>query len=365
MFKLHSKASSATSSTTSFGSTGQSNGYSNNNNNNGYSNSNSHSGSKVGIFLVGATYLDTIMHVNTFPTEDTKHRADRVEKRRGGNAANAAEVLGQDSRTKVWYMSSLPSPAASKILLRALEENNVKTEACVFHSSQHAPPQAYIIAAGNTGTRTIISHSTLPDLTLDEFVKKFDASCMRFSSDIVQMGCPFRWIHFEGRGADVSRMIEYVESVYIRQGWRHKLTISVEFEKGDRPGIQRLLQQADVCFFSKLYAETLGFDRPEDFLSSVGDFCKPTATLFCCWGAQGAVGLHLESRTRFSSSAGIIPMVVDTVGAGDTFIAGMILALGVRGYDIGRSLRFACELASLKCSQYGFKGLLQSISRGT
>ncbi|KAF9271934.1 hypothetical protein BGZ88_005418, partial [Linnemannia elongata] len=89
------------------------------------------------------------------------------------------------------------------------------------------------------------------------------------------------------------------------------------------------------------------------------------ATLFCCWGAQGAVGLHLESRTRFSSSAGVIPMVVDTVGAGDTFIAGMILALGVRGYDIGRSLRFACELASLKCSQYGFKGLLQSISRGT
>jgi ketohexokinase len=173
--------------------------------------------------------------------------------------------------TFLWYI-----PTLLRILLRALEENNVKTEACVFHSSQHAPPQAYIIAAGNTGTRTIISHSTLPDLTLDEFVKKFDASCMRFSSDIVQMGCPFRWIHFEGRGADVSRMIEYVESVYIRQGWRHKLTISIEFEKGDRPGIQRLLQQADVCFFSKLYAETLGFDRPEDFLSSVGDFCKPT-----------------------------------------------------------------------------------------
>lgn len=111
MFKLHSKASSATSSTTSFGSIGQSNGYSNNN---GHTNGNGNSGSKVGIFLVGATYLDTIMHVNTFPTEDTKHRADRVEKRRGGNAANAAEVLGQDSRTKVWYMSSLPSPAASR-----------------------------------------------------------------------------------------------------------------------------------------------------------------------------------------------------------------------------------------------------------
>lgn len=316
----------------------------------------------MGIYLVGATYLDTIMHVHSFPHEDSKQRAERVEQRRGGNAANTAEILGQDPRAKVWYMSSMPSPAASKILLRALEENNVKTESCVFHSDQLTPPQAYIISALDTGTRTIISHSTLPDLTLEEFIKKFDAACMKAGvSDLVQMNCPFRWIHFDGRGVEVYKMIDHVESVYIRQGWRQKLTISVEFEKGDRPGIKNLLQQADVCFFSKLYAETLGFDRPEDFLSSIGDYCKPTATIFCCWGAMGAVGLHLESRTSFSSSAGKVNMVVDPVGASDAFIAGIILGLGVRGYDIGRGLRFGCELATLKCSQYGFKRLLKSI----
>ena len=76
---------------------------------------------------------------------------------------------------------------------------------------------------------------------------------------------------------------------------------------------------------------------------------------------MGAVGLHLESRTSFSSGAGKIDMVVDPVGAGDAFIAGVILSLGIRGYDIGRGLRFACELASQKCSQYGFKRILKSI----
>ncbi|KAI1306703.1 hypothetical protein EDD11_004706 [Mortierella claussenii] len=364
MFKLHSKVSSATSSTTSFsgassGGASITNGYISNSHHQG---SNSSSGSKVGIYLVGATYLDTIMHVKSFPSEDTKQRSERVEQRRGGNAANTAEILAQDPRTKIWYMSSMPSQSASKVLLRALEENNVKTEACVYHSSQMAPPQAYIISTMDTGTRTIISHSMLPDLTLDEFIKKFDAACMKAGSDIVQMSCPFRWIHFEGRGMDVYKMVDHVEAMYIRQGWRHKLTISVELEKGDRPGIQNLLQQADVCFFSKLYAQTLGFDRPEDFLASIGTYCKPTATLFCCWGAMGAVALHLETGTRFSSSAGKIDVVVDPVGAGDTFIAGVILALGVRGYDIGRGLRFACELATQKCGQYGFKRVLKSIS---
>src|SRR5687768_4269150 len=107
LFKQSSKASSTTSSTASF--SGASSAASI------ISNGHNHSPtSKAGIYLVGATYLDTIMHVNTFPTEDTKHRAQRVEQRRGGNAANSAEILGQDPRAKVWYMSSMPSQIASK-----------------------------------------------------------------------------------------------------------------------------------------------------------------------------------------------------------------------------------------------------------
>ncbi|KAG0084276.1 hypothetical protein BGZ93_001310, partial [Podila epicladia] len=103
MFKLHSKAnSSATSSTTSFSSSS------------GNSGLGSSPGPRVGLLLLGTTYLDTIMHVNHFPGEDTKQRAERVEQRRGGNAANSAEVLGQDPRAKVWYMSSMPSQVASR-----------------------------------------------------------------------------------------------------------------------------------------------------------------------------------------------------------------------------------------------------------
>jgi ketohexokinase len=57
----------------------------------------------------------------------------------------------------------------------------------------------------------------------------------------------------------------------------------------------------------------------------------------------------------------LIEKVIDPVGAGDAFLAGIILALGVRGHDIARGLRFACELASRKCSQRGYKNLLRNM----
>lgn len=51
-----------------------------------------------------------------------------------------------------------------------------------------------------------------------------------------------------------------------------------------------------------------------------------------------------------------VPRVVDAVGAGDTFIAGIVFAMS-RGMDTMTSLRFACELASRKVAQSGFSGL--------
>jgi len=53
---------------------------------------------------------------------------------------------------------------------------------------------------------------------------------------------------------------------------------------------------------------------------------------------------------------------VDTVGAGDTFIAGVIygLSLGVAPESV---LRFACELAGHKCTQIGFDGLVDKMNQ--
>jgi hypothetical protein len=55
-----------------------------------------------------------------------------------------------------------------------------------------------------------------------------------------------------------------------------KFTISIEFEKNNRPGLDSLLPRADVLLFSKVYAEGKGFPgAPTGFLDNMRRECKP------------------------------------------------------------------------------------------
>ena len=49
------------------------------------------------------------------------------------------------------------------------------------------------------------------------------------------------------------------------------------------------------------------------------------------------------------------------IGAGDTFIAGAILGMGLKGWDVIRSARFACALATTKCAQVGFERVVERV----
>jgi ketohexokinase len=54
--------------------------------------------------------------------------------------------------------------------------------------------------------------------------------------------------------------------------------------------------------------------------------------------------------------------VIDTVGAGDTFNAGIILYLSLYpNANLQQALQFACQLASKKVAQQGFDSLKEKI----
>lgn len=78
-----------------------------------------------------------------------------------------------------------------------------------------------------------------------------------------------------------------------------------------------------------------------------------SAILFCTWGTQGATCLSSKGDTIHSSAK---VQVVDSVGAGDTFIAGVIYCMS-RGHTLLTTLKLSWEMTSRKLTRFGFDGL--------
>jgi ketohexokinase len=143
--------------------------------------------------------------------------------------------------------------------------------------------------------------------------------------------------------------------------------ISVECEKPERVGMEEVARYADVVFYSRLWAEQTGFAAARTFLESRrGEEMRGGALLCCTWGAGGATAVQKggageeeeEVWADVTAWKGGDAEVVDTIGAGDTFIAGMLFAVNeYKEWGLQRKLEFANELAGRKVLQEGFGGL--------
>ncbi|KAJ3070166.1 hypothetical protein HDU98_006807 [Podochytrium sp. JEL0797] len=414
------------------------------------------------VFSIGACYQDVILSVDSFPLEDQKLRANSVETRRGGNGANVLQVLAQFSQRNttthletslvaVLAGESCSEPSESSFILSDLKTNlpNVSLAHCVFRGKGFSEPTAWIISTGTT--RTIINHTTLPELTCDEFVASMAPVV---AASFANPAPGSFWFHFEGRNVlEMENMVAWLidqrraeaekcssvdsdakkgwwtpidgksttttPSMIIPSGFESlgrrspsihnatmlgispgenalgkrtsreiiagsvlglpapplaststatpttpHFTISVEFEKPNRPHLDNLLPHANLLFFSKVYAEGRGFpSAPTGFLDNIRRETQPGALLFLTWGEQGCFYLVNDptkpAQTFHVAAPKIFP--VDTIGAGDTFAAGVIYGLGVCGWDIRQAVEFAVRLATAKCAQVGLDGLVERV----
>ena len=129
--------------------------------------------------------------------------------------------------------------------------------------------------------------------------------------------------------------------------------VSLEIEK-PRAEIESLFSYPDLLMFSREYAQHCGCEAGLDFLQQMHAYA-PQADLVCTLGAAGAVGLATTGSPY--RARGYPPEhLVDTLGAGDTFNAGVIHAR-VQGRGLAEALDFACRLAGKKCGQLGLHDL--------
>lgn len=298
---------------------------------------------------VGACYLDTILCVPRYPAEDEKLRATSLSTRRGGNCPNTLEVLqgllkSVSAPPTLDLISVLPSreSSATKRIQESLGPA-VSLRACLFREGHDNPPSSYIIRSAATGSRTIVNSNDLPEMTCDEFRQ----ATQRLNHENA-------WYHFEGRIPDVTlQCIKYLRASY------SDIRISVELEKPGRDGLQELVPEADVVFYSKSWAMGNGYNSAEECLEAQAKLA-PEAQLLCCtWGDRGSFACEPRTGAFYSAAATNVKKVIDTVGAGDTFIAGIIYGFVAEWeeWSMEAKLRFANQLAGFKVAQEGFSGL--------
>ncbi|GFF35515.1 putative PfkB family kinase [Aspergillus lentulus] len=306
----------------------------------------------MSLVAVGACYVDTILTTPHYPGEDEKLRASSISHRRGGNCPNTLEVLQQliahsktTSKVSLNLVAVLPAKAsvASQQILAGFGPG-VELEHCTYREPFSEPASSYIIKSQASGSRTIVNYNELPEMTVEEFTAIAD-----------KIGSTATWFHFEGRIPEVSlACMRYLRQCY------PSIKISVEAEKPARPGLQELANEADVVFYSKSWAQGQAYASAEECLRRQSRLTRNASFLCCTWGEGGAVALDTQTGQLLHSPAYTAPdfQVVDTIGAGDTFIAGMLYAwLCQENWNLEKKIHFANRVAGMKVGQEGFSGL--------
>lgn len=193
-----------------------------------------------------------------FPREDTKLRATKITRRRGGNTANTLEVLSQllpannldpetlTYATQLSLLAVLPDQKSSDTQIVMSSLPDVSPKLLLYREGEQVAASSYIMRSKES--RTIVSANPLEEMTVEEFKRAIESLIP------LEGPCDYDvWVHFEGRVPDVT--LQCVQHLRKRFGHHGRVKICIECEKPERTGMKEGAALADVVVYSRLWAE--------------------------------------------------------------------------------------------------------------
>ncbi|MFN4262509.1 MAG: carbohydrate kinase family protein [Thioalkalivibrionaceae bacterium] len=291
------------------------------------------------ILSTGIVTLDHIIDAARFPSEDHEVRGQRWQTRVGGNAANTAQLLARRGHD-AWLACCVPTGTSGDDLIEHLNRAGVQV---VAERVAGTAPTSMILRTP-PAHRTVVHVRDLPE-----------ASATVWDTIDTTLVDAF---HFEGRNVDVLRALlnRAIQS-------RIDQPIFLELEK-PRVGLIDLAAYADVAMISRAFVTSaeiqhMGWPQaPESFLDawrqrerSSGRDREWSPIVTLTWGREGA---WLDTgKERFHRAPSPDLTIIDAVGAGDAFNAGLIDAL-ISGHPPEQALHRAVRLAEAKLGVDGF-----------
>jgi ketohexokinase len=287
------------------------------------------------LLIVGNCILDQIWQIDQFPQEDAEFRAQARLQRLGGNACNTASILARLGH-KVELISQLADDDEASWVRQQLEQLGIQIPSYLSIKNSSTPLSSIWLNSKN-GSRTICHYRDLPELSLEQ-LKAIQTDA-------------YEWIHFEGRNIPV--LLEFLPVLKNR----NVAPVSLEIEK-PREHIERLLPYVAVVIVSDDYLK----QRKISALACMNEFAEinPQMKIVCTQGRNGLIARSIEGEI-IKMEAEAVEKVIDSIGAGDCFIAGLISRMSQQ-QAFNQALIFANKLAASKVQHQGMNFKVELIN---
>lgn len=275
---------------------------------------------------IGACVFDTLYHIPTYPTEDTKMRADDSKPAGGGPVATglvAACKLGVSAA----YIGNLSDDNGGVFLKKDFEKYGVATDLVDIQSGYRSFASVLWLCADSATRTCVFDKGNLPPLVLNETQKKAIAD-----ADLLMV---------DGNELDAA-----VEAASIA----HENGTKVLYDCGGLyPNVDRLLALTDIMIPSEEFAlGHTGCNTAEDAARELFARYTPEVVVI----TRGKHGGLLYDGKQLLTYPIYPAKVVDSNGSGDVF-HGAFAAATVMGFGFETCCHFSSAVSALKCTGFG------------